>query len=43
MTYVMAAGRWYPDGSAGLVILLVALAALVAMIFYGRAKKGGKK
>lgn len=38
MENVVAAGRWYPDGSAGLVILLVALAALAAMILYGRSK-----
>ncbi|MEU4794217.1 hypothetical protein [Streptomyces sp. NPDC023327] len=35
----VAAGRWYPDGTAGLVIFLVAMATLVAMVFYGRWKR----
>lgn len=35
----VAAGRWYPDGTAGLVIFLIAIAVIVAMVFYGRSKK----
>ncbi|MEV6550959.1 hypothetical protein AB0M57_19945 [Streptomyces sp. NPDC051597] len=40
---VVGAGRWYPDGPAGLVIVLVALAVLGAMVLYGRAKRGRGK
>ncbi|MFE9539639.1 hypothetical protein [Streptomyces sp. NPDC006691] len=39
MTDVEAAGRLYPGGTVGVVIVVVALAVLAAMIMYGRAKR----
>ncbi|MEU5896672.1 MULTISPECIES: hypothetical protein [unclassified Streptomyces] len=35
----IAAGRWYPDGTAGLVIFIIAIAVIVAMVFYGRSRR----
>lgn len=40
MLETIAAGRWYPDGAGGLVIFLIAVTVLIAMVFYGRSKKG---
>ena len=44
-TYLIAnEGRVMPEGTAGLVILAIAIAALVAMVIYGRVtRKRGRK
>ncbi|MFB8244501.1 hypothetical protein ACFC5X_05515 [Streptomyces sp. NPDC055952] len=39
-TYLLAnEGRVMPEGTAGLVILGIAVAALIAMIIYGRVSR----